>query len=297
MVTHGRIQELAVIGGFAAAALVGFVALFMTMTNRALNAERSDLWVALPAADGLRRGDAVLHRGVQVGEVRRLAFDEHERVVVQAKLTQRVPLTIAARAELVAVDVFGRQSLVLLAGSRVARPLADGDTIVGDAPLSLTGRIEGMGARVERMLGDSTIDLVHGVLTGVEGAAHAVERLMLSSASLLNGRDGSFAIAAHELSGTLANLNAATDSAALRELRTALLGTAVGMERVVARLDTATLALSRSLGRIEDGGGTIGRLTGDDELYVRALAALTGVEELIADVKRDPKRYFSIKVF
>ena len=47
----------------------------------------------------------------------------------------------------------------------------------------------------------------------------------------------------------------------------------------------------------DKGEGTVGKLVTSDELYVRTDKLLTEVEQFVADVKKNPKKYFKLSVF
>jgi phospholipid/cholesterol/gamma-HCH transport system substrate-binding protein len=64
-----------------------------------------------------------------------------------------------------------------------------------------------------------------------------------------------------------------------------------------ARLERLTTRGEHLLQKLETGEGTIGKLVSQDELYTRADRLLADVEELIADVKRHPTKYFKFSVF
>ncbi|MDO8771050.1 MAG: hypothetical protein Q7K57_20545, partial [Burkholderiaceae bacterium] len=51
------------------------------------------------------------------------------------------------------------------------------------------------------------------------------------------------------------------------------------------------------MGKIEHGDGTLGKLVNQDQLYKRADKVLSEVEGLIADIKKNPNRYFKFSVF
>jgi phospholipid/cholesterol/gamma-HCH transport system substrate-binding protein len=49
--------------------------------------------------------------------------------------------------------------------------------------------------------------------------------------------------------------------------------------------------------KVERGEGTLGKLVTQDDLYQRADKILADVETLLADVKKNPTRYFKFSVF
>lgn len=298
MVVNRHDRSLAVVGGFVMAATVAFAALFLVATNRSLAQRRADLWIQLPNAEGLRKGDALLLRGVQVGEVKRVDFAANGsgEVVVRAVLLRPVPLTTASSARLVAADVFGRQSVVLGDGAG-GRTLQSGDTLYGTPPVSLTGRIEGMASRIERMVGDTTVDAVHALLADGAAAVAALGSAVQSTQLAIVAQQRPLESALTHGAGLAANLRAATDSASLIAMRQTAHGTLAGLDRVTARLDTASAALLHVLARLEAGQGSLGMIASDPALYQRAVATLDSFESLITDVRRNPKRYINVSVF
>lgn len=296
MVMNPQDRSVAVVGAWVAAAAVAFIVLFGAATNRTLGERRTDLWITLPSADGLKKGDALLFRGVQVGEVRRLRFADDGDVSVHAVLTRPVPLTAAARARLVAADMFGRQTIVLDARDG-GRPLASGDTLRGAAPVSLTTRVEGMADRLDRIVGDTTIDAVQDILARAAGAIATLENTLGSAESTLSAQHEPLRRALDEAGAVAANVRVATDSTALVALRESAAGTLHRLDVLTARLDTVTAAMARTAGRIDAGEGTLGLIANDPDLYRRAVATLDGLDELIRDVRRNPKRYINVSVF
>lgn len=64
-----------------------------------------------------------------------------------------------------------------------------------------------------------------------------------------------------------------------------------------AKLDNLTARGEQLLNRVERGEGTVGKLVTSDQLYARADKLLTEVEQFVADVKKNPTKYFKFSVF
>lgn len=285
------------VGAYAVLALVVFGLLFGGLTSRGLIRSTTDLFIRLPAADGLLKGDAVLFRGVPVGEVRGIDFGPRGGVLVRAKMRRSVPLTRAASATLAPVDMFGRQAIVLRAGDDPAADLVDGDTLAGDRPASLTGRVERLGSQAERFLGDSTLTLLHDALANVGGAGAGLSVAGQQAAELMaaRSRDVEQVIAATDT--LLRNLSTATDPAQVERLRGDLQYAASNLGRATARLDSASVMAIRVLGRLERGEGSLGRALNDPALYDRAIVAVAELERLLSDVRSNPGRYVTVRLF
>jgi phospholipid/cholesterol/gamma-HCH transport system substrate-binding protein len=298
MVMNRNDRSMAVVGGFVTLATVAFAVLFIAATNRTLTQQRSELWIELPTAEGLRKGDALLLRGVNVGTVKRIEFaqDGSSSVLIKAMLLRPVPLTTTASARLVAADIFGRQSVVLGPGNG-GRLLESGDTLPGVPPVSLTGRIEGMASRLDRIVGDTMVGAVHSLLADAAAAVAALESTLLTTERVIDGQQQPLATALAHGAGVAANLRAATDSAALIALRQSASSALANLDRVMVRLDSASAAMLHVMTRLDAGQGSLGMITSDSALYLRAVATLESVESLVTDVRRNPKRYINVSVF
>jgi phospholipid/cholesterol/gamma-HCH transport system substrate-binding protein len=64
----------------------------------------------------------------------------------------------------------------------------------------------------------------------------------------------------------------------------------MAVDRLLARMDTL-------VGRTTAGQGTIGRAMRDPSLYANGDSLLMELRALVADVKANPRRYVSIRIF
>ncbi len=62
------------------------------------------------------------------------------------------------------------------------------------------------------------------------------------------------------------------------------------------RLDSVTSRLDDLVNRVEQGEGTAGQLLKDKQLYENMNKTVTEMQALLADIRRDPKKYLNVKV-
>jgi phospholipid/cholesterol/gamma-HCH transport system substrate-binding protein len=62
------------------------------------------------------------------------------------------------------------------------------------------------------------------------------------------------------------------------------------------RLDTMTARLDTVLQQLNDGQGTVGQLLHDKQLYENMNGTVSEMKALIAEIKKDPKKYLNVKV-
>ncbi|NIP77749.1 MAG: MCE family protein [Gemmatimonadetes bacterium] len=297
MSSYRRGRSELVVGGYAVVAVAVFALLFGALTSRGLIRSTTDLYIRLPAADGLLKGDAVLFRGVPVGEVRAIEFADDGDVVVRAKLRRAVPLSRAATAALEPVDMFGRQSIVLRPATVPARELAEGDTLAGTGPRPLAGRVATLGRQVERFLGDSTLTLLHGALAGIDGAGAEVTAVSARAAEFMATQAGQVEGVIAATDTLVRNLSRATDPGEVVALRAELRTAAANLSDATARLDSASIVALRVLAKLDRGEGALGRAMNDPELYDRAIGAVAQLEWLISDIRERPGRYVTVSLF
>jgi phospholipid/cholesterol/gamma-HCH transport system substrate-binding protein len=295
MTSYGRGYDVMRVGALTLLALVAFGGLFAFATNRALTRSHSDLFLSFPSAEGLKKGDAVLFHGVQVGEVRRLAF-ERGGVLVHARVTESFELREDARAALAAADIFGRQSVVLRQGTALGT-VQDGDTLAGSPPGSLTARLEDLGVRAGRMLGDTTVAMLHGALTGIGGATAEIGSLATIAEATLAEQRTALGQATWNVAHLTARLDSVVDADDLERIRSGVAASVTELAHAAARADTATAVLNRILAQVEHGNGSAARMLNDPALYETAAAALESLDALLRDLRQNPKRYVNISVF
>jgi phospholipid/cholesterol/gamma-HCH transport system substrate-binding protein len=300
MADYKRGREPGRIGGLTAVAAAVFIVLFGFATDRSVSQHRMTIYARFPAADGLNWGDPVLLHGVKVGEVKGLAFEaagSHDVVVVKLRLKQRVSLTADATAALVAADMFGRQLVTLKPGSGAIRALEEGDTLPGARPGSLTGRMDELGQSAQRLIGETTVDLLHGTLAGVTGAAENMGVLAGSADNLLRQQQQVLGALAAEASSVATNLRAITDPAEAARIRAGLEQSLAQLTQLIARSDTTAMMLAQAAGKLNGGEGSAALLLNDPALYQRTVGAMTSLEALLTDLRANPKRYINVSVF
>lgn len=63
------------------------------------------------------------------------------------------------------------------------------------------------------------------------------------------------------------------------------------------RLNKTTERMNSFVEKLDKGDGTLGRLAGDEKLYKDLEESVESLKELIKDIKENPKKYLTIKVF
>lgn len=257
--------------------------------------------VMFPQTGGLSSSDEVQINGLRKGSVASVKLVS-DHVLVDLAIAAEITLTSDCRVAIRNIGLMGEKVIAVdLRASGV--PYSARDTIPGVYEQGVPEVMAEMGA---------TVDAVADLATQLRNIADAMEKSGSLDRTLSNFRNSSeeLKLAVSEnravLKETVANLNAASRTAkALTTDREAQLKhtldsferSAVGMERLTARLDSLRGSLQRVSGKLERGDGTLGKLINDPKLYDDAKESIAAFRQLIDDIKKNPKKYVNLRVF
>lgn len=299
--TRTRNRELWV-GIFVIIGVASALIALFSLTDAALFRGRYVVLTEVPDAGGIRRGDPVRMRGVNIGRVTR--FDIGAKgVVVSLEIEASFPIPADSRVELRSSGLIGGLVANILPG--VSQTNAGwNDTLDGMSQKDMfdqAGELQVDATRaltqVRELLNDEAIDNVHA-------SGQDLRRLLHELAETT----GLQRVELEALSKSLRRSAQAVEQTVSSPL---VDGSLKRMESLVTRLDDIAAVLGRSatatdsiLARVDRGEGTLGRLSRDEQLYDEVAAAATSVQKaadafagLAADVRENPKRYVQVNVF
>jgi phospholipid/cholesterol/gamma-HCH transport system substrate-binding protein len=98
---------------------------------------------------------------------------------------------------------------------------------------------------------------------------------------------------AKSLTGTSANMEAITARLNRGE---GTMGKLLSQDELYTRMDALMSRLDALVGGLSKGEGTAGQLLQDKRLYDNMNNAATGLNDLLAEIKKDPKKYLTVRV-
>lgn len=257
--------------------------------------------VTFPQTGGLATSDEVQVNGLRKGNVADLHL-AGDHVIVDLDLASDIVIT---RASTVAVRNVG------LMGEKVVAV----DLIMGGPAYTerdtITGVFEKGIPEVMAEVG-GTIDRLNSLTDQMLRVASALERNDNLDATMDNVRKTSeeLRLAVTEnrraMRETIANLDAVSRTAkTLTTDREAQIGRTIDsfersvseVERLTARLDSLRATVQTISGRVERGDGSLGKLVNDPVLYDDAKASVAELKALIADIKKNPRKYIHLSIF
>ena len=245
--------------------------------------------------EGLAQSAPVTINGFKVGIVRDIKYDYSNpgHVIVEMSVDKSLRVPVGSEAVL-ASDLLGTASIALK-----LVPAGAGFHNVGDTLVSKVNA--GMMANIS----DNLMPAVNAMIPKLDSLFTSLNAIAANPAlhQSINRLDDITA----ELNGTLRALRAAT--ASLGPITTDIksitgnVDTMTGDLAVVsgrlreAPIDSIAVDLSATMANLKQLTESLSKLTSDPALYDNLNATITSLDSLFVDIKRNPKRYISIKVF
>jgi phospholipid/cholesterol/gamma-HCH transport system substrate-binding protein len=296
------------VGLFLILGLAAVLVALFTLTDAALFRGRYIVTTSVDDAGGIRKGDPVQMRGVNIGRVQKFTITP-QGVDVRLELEGEYGVPKDSHVELQALGLLGGMVAEVIPGTS-SENLGNGDRLPGrrqagafDAADEIASKADKVLGKVETLLSDETIRNVAGTTQNAEAGSRQL-RVLLGELS------GAITEQRKELKTLVASLQ--RSSAALEKTVGApeLDRTVKRLDTLTERMDGVTQTLDRSsrslesvMGRLERGEGTLGRLSKDDELYRSLNQAATSISQatvninkLTEEIRRDPKKYLTVQM-
>lgn len=241
---------------------------------------------------GLREGDSVYLRGMNVGRVKQTAL-ENSRVHVYTTLDVPVELRHGYKIDIVDASMLGGKYLKIYEGPEDAPPLGENVTILGSKPVDMIEELAEAVDGLQRMIqsverGEGTLGKLlndDSMYTNMEVLTEDLKAIVARVADgqgtvgkLLND-DAVY----NDAAALMANMRMVSDRIAQGE------GTVGKLlsedEELYENLDATMLAVREITESINNGEGTIGMLVRDAKLYNEATLLVEDVRAAVDDLR------------
>ena len=292
------------VGLFVLLGLAAFLIAIFTFTDVGTFRGRYYVMTTVNNAGGMRRGDPVQMRGVNVGRVVKFQMSPGAPgVQIRMEIEDEYKVPTGTRAEVQSSGLLGGM-VVNLIPSTATTVLRDGAQIPGEALPGLMDSAADLGTRADTVLmrasallsprttdavGESAVEL-QALIRELNGVAKE-QRVQLAavSASLRRASAG-----AERAMGGVEGL---TTGPELQRSIAHVDSLTAQLDLTTRNLNAASVSLNSVLGRMDRGEGTLGKLSRDDSLYVNLNQAVVNLKQLVADVQANPKKYINVSVF
>ncbi len=276
---------------------------FLKGTN--LLKKNREFYVKYQNVEGLAVAAPVTVNGLNVGKIMDISFsNDRGGLIVKFSVDKDFDFSKGSLVRIYSTGLLGGKALGIYPDYDLSRIAVSGDTLRGDVEdgmlTAVTKALGPLESKVNNTL--ATVDtMLHGVtdilddktrqnlkqaienlnltLNSFSGVSQNLDKLLVNNTSKL---DNTFS----SLDRTATNLSRLTDS--LAQLETG---------KLVSELQNMVTKLNEVVDGVDRGEGSLGKLLKDEQLYSNLEGASRQLEELLQDVKLNPKRYVHISVF
>lgn len=285
------------VGIFVLVGVIAFFAVLLTMTDVGTFRGRYYLNTMVEDAGGMRRGDPVQMRGVNIGRV--TGFDMVPGgVAVRLELYDEYEVPADSRVAIESAGLLGGMIVEVVPGNS-PEEIEDGATIPGvsAAGADLMGTAAALGTQADSVLSRANALLSQETVGAVNQSAVELRTLLTELSGLAAQQRQELAALSGSLRRSAEGVERATTGGELERSVTRIDSLTLRLDQTTQSLNRASGSLETVLARMERGEGTLGKLSQDEALYTNLNATVTSLNELVAEIKANPKKYLSVSVF
>jgi phospholipid/cholesterol/gamma-HCH transport system substrate-binding protein len=290
------------VGLFVIAGILAVLFCLFTFTDSALFRGRYVVTTVVHDAGGIRRGDPVQMRGVNIGRIQRFLIVK-EGVAIKLEIEGEFSIPSDSRVELTLGSLLGGMVANIIPGTSTTM-LRRGDMIPGttgreftDAANDIARDTQAALNQVKAILSDTT---ARNIENGSGQLVELIKDLRRLTADERKELDQTLAALRRAAQGVEATATKPEIDAAIERV-TSL---SRRLDDTSVHIEAASKSMEAVLGRIERGEGTLGHLSTDNTLYENLNHAVTEVNsaaaelgKLAADIRKDPKKYVKLSLF
>jgi len=286
--------------------IVLFIFGFSYLKGNNLLEDSITLYTKYDNVEGLKPSTPVTVNGYAIGKVLDIYFEDENSgiLIVEMSIDTKFKFSKNSKSELFQNGFIGGKAIQILPAYDNAPPVESGDYLISETK-------------------EGVMELVNERLTPLQ---EKIEKVMSETDTLLVGFNNTFdAKAQADLKNSIASLNATVNSfnATAKSLnglidtnKSKLDNTLSNFEKTSVNLSTMTDKMAQVdiastvqelqatikkfddvIASVENGQGSIGKLLKDEKLYTILSGASKQMEELLEDMKLNPKRYVHFSLF
>jgi phospholipid/cholesterol/gamma-HCH transport system substrate-binding protein len=268
------------------------------------------LYTKFAWGQNLKDGQAVRLAGVAVGYVDEVILRSGYLDVKLAITEKKFRIPKGSTAIVQPVGIFGDVEVALTPPMPLPTDSYEpGDTVpAGTPPTSMSqvlGRVDSIGQSVERLTRalDAEFVAAGGIrdmrrtMAGLAAFTAQLQGFSVQLQGMIARQDANMTATMRSFEESARKVGTMIDSAAidstLRNVRTS----SANLVRLSQSLDSAGTQFKSLMAALERGEGTAGKLLKDPTIALRLEGLLMQVDSLVLDLKRNPSKYISIRIF
>ncbi|WP_299779548.1 MlaD family protein [uncultured Formosa sp.] len=254
--------------------------------------------------EGLTLSTPVTISGLPVGKVKNIKLKDDATLIVTLLIDNDYSFSKNSTAELYDTSLIGGKSIAIIPALDNAELAKDEDFLIANrksgltdllgeqlAPLqqkieSLTQNADSLLLSFSNIFDDKTTNNLKNAIASLDQTITSFNSTSQSLNRILTSNEDNINVTLSNLNNTTSNFSKISDSLA-----------ATNISGVVKNLEQSLASFNGVLDDVNNGEGSLGKLLKDDQLYDNLEGATLQLEQLLQDMKLNPKRYIHFSVF
>jgi phospholipid/cholesterol/gamma-HCH transport system substrate-binding protein len=241
-------------------------------------------------ANGIQKGDEVYFRGVKIGSV----FDEiitNGGIILKLKIEKFIPIPKDSKFEITDFSLISGKAIEITPGISDIN-LKSNDTVVGNVVYNVNQAISSLKdlyPKIDKVLINLDSLTNQDTKNKVEFTLKNFDLLISHIKSQIDGN----------LNDILLNVNdiTANNKKSIDTLMGSLHNNSAELSQFLILSSKTVEQIGQLIDNINQGKGSLGNFVVNDSLYINLNHSIMSLDSLITDIKQNPKKYLSIKVF
>ena len=236
--------------------------------------------------------------GVNVGYVDEVDLHQDGILVTTLRIQKAYKVPVTSTAAVVPNGIFGDMAIAVTPSRPDPRSFKAGDTVPVGPSTPGIAELTSKADSVMRSVNAVTSALEHEMVAS--GGIRDLRNTIGATNRLVNDFASIAAEQSRQLSATMTSLRRATGAidpvkvdSTISNLRTA----SANMAAMSADLKATSGKLDAILAKVDSGPGSAAKLINDPGAYNDVRGLLQRMDSLLADIKKNPKRYINVKIF
>jgi phospholipid/cholesterol/gamma-HCH transport system substrate-binding protein len=257
------------------------------------------LYAKFPWGAGLKQGQPVLLVGVNVGYVDEVDLHQDGILVTTLRIGNDYKVPLGSKATVIPNGIFGDQAVALTPAKPNPQSFSAGDTVpIGPSTpgiAEITSKADSIARSVNLVTTALQNEMVAaGGLHDMRLALSGTNRLVNEFASIAAEQSRQLTATQTSLRRTMGAVDPQKVDSTISNLRAA----SANMTEISSQLKATSARIDLLIAKVDSGNGTAAKLLNDPGIYNDTRALLQRMDSLVADVKKNPKRYIpTVRVF
>ena len=256
------------------------------------------LYAKFPWGAGLKQGQPVLLVGVNVGYVDQVDLHQDGILVTTLRIQNDYKVPITSKAAVVPNGIFGDMAIAVTPSRPDPRSFKPGDTIPIGPSTPGIAELTSKADSITRSVNAMTSALEHEMVAG--GGIRDLRNTIGATNRMVNEFAAVASEQSRQLTATMTSLRRATsaiDPAKVDSTITNFRSASANLAAMSTDLKQTTSKLDAIIAKVDSGNGSAAKLLNDPGVYNDVRKLLQRMDSLVADIKKNPKRYINVKVF